>query len=322
MDVTKSEDTLTILFPSKIDYHIVSDFEKSDRFELRNTRIRFLQLDFALTEKVTLPGILYVFVFISSLLDNWKSQSKHIITLANNCSDLILNEFLNLGFIHALQVYCTLNISEDLKNHSNNKYRFWTEDIKRLDRKFNKIFWPISRIPLQSNYTENAIFFNKLFDYFRLLLDNGFLKNLSIDDYEFIQRHFLKTINETIKNVWDHSESWGAISIHSREENMTNLCIFDNGIGFINSYIKRKGEYTRTIINDIEVLRWLFQEGNTSNENGNFGHGLAIITKFIDITNGVLLIRTDRYQVVYKKANGLQITPTTYFNGSQISINF
>lgn len=64
-----------------------------------------------------------------------------------------------------------------------------------------------------------------------------------------------------------------------------------------------------------------FEEHNTSNDDENHGRGLARIAKFIDATNGIWLIKTDKYMMQYD-SKGLKITEQNYFPGTQIMINF
>jgi hypothetical protein len=147
------------------------------------------------------------------------------------------------------------------------------------------------------------------------------VKNVSGEDNEFFRKSFISAVNESIKNIWDHSESWGTVGLHSNKYQKNTFCLFDYGIGFINSYIKRIGSFERNSINDKAKLEWLFKEGHTSNDMNNHGRGLKKIADFVDMNDGIWYIKTDKYLMKYQKQK-LTIDEDSFFPGTQLMINF
>jgi hypothetical protein len=187
------------------------------------------------------------------------------------------------------------------------------------------MYWPISIIPKKTSdsfESDVSSFINNFIVYFNMLIKYKMIVNLKKETLEYARKGFISAVNESTKNVWDHSESWGAASIYSSRKQKTTFCLFDYGIGFIKSYIKRIGPFEREVKNDINTLRWLFEEGNTTDEINNHGRGLKKIAEFTEIVDGILLIRTDKYVLQYDRTRKLQISETSYFPGTQVMINF
>lgn len=325
------DNVLTLHFEHKVDYKVAAFFHENF-VPLHNRPYEILELNFAATKFVTLPGAMYVILTCVSLV-NAKTNKAHISV--TNCNNAVALALANFGLLSALKSLGSLLINPEMNKLSDDRIHFWREFMKddplkqwnssEKNYRYNttNLYWPITFIPVKtSEYfeRENSKFINSFIVYYNLLVGNGMILNEKAN-IEFMHRYFIKSINEGVKNVWDHSESWGITAIQSNKINKTTFCLFDFGIGFINSFIKRKGEFDRNNTNDKEKLKWLFQEGNTSNIGENHGHGLAIIAKFVDITQGILLIRTDKYEMVYTRAR-LTVRDSSFFPGTQIMINF
>ena len=316
-------DILTFKLPKKIDYTFTSCYEIL-LLESKNGSFEILDLDFSNTLFITLPGAIYLVFIVHAVVESKKKQNNYFETAITNYSEKTLAMLSNFGSIEMLKLYGNLKVAKDVEDHSISRVKYW-KSLNNLSPKTQSIYWPMSNIPLKlgDRYEQNVrSFYGNFIDYFKVILNAGLINSDYLKTVDFIEKYFNKSINEATKNIWDHSESWGMASIQSTEYTKTTLCLFDFGVGFINSYVKRKGLYNRDLKSDMEVLVWLFQEGNTSQSSGNHGHGLSIIQKFIDMTNGTLLISTDSYLLTYTKKRGLVINQKGYFPGSQIMINF
>jgi len=324
MQLFVENDILTFSLDERVDYNIASSYEKLIQ-TCQNSSFNIFHLNFEKTGFVTLPGAIYLVFMAHEVVNSKKAQSEFVKTEIVECPDKITFALLNFGFFNALKLYGNLNTSPDFDRTSIEQITYWKRVVTNLDPNLKRLYWPIANIPLKHGNRfelEAHNFVNGFIDFFTSVIRLGFLNNLSNEDLDFIERFFIKAINESTKNVWDHSESWGVAAIQSSTYTNTTFCLFDFGIGFIKSYIKRKGEFLRSNTADKNVLKWLFEEGNTSNEGTNHGHGLSILQKFTDLSGGVLLINTDRYGIQYSKTKGLIIKEKTFFPGTQIMFNF
>jgi len=324
LEVRNNQNILTLGFDSKVDYKIFAYYNNIFSIS-KNNIFLIIELNFSKTIYITLPGAMYLLLIVSAIVNYKIKIGLNIETRISNCSENIFNVLSSFGLIDMLKLYGNLKIDAYSNALNENKTRFWKTSVKQTDYNLNSIFWPIAIIPVKEGSSfEDEIknFFNGFTTHLWLIIKYGFINNLNIEKIEFIKKDYISAINEATKNVWDHSESWGIASIYSNRYQKTTFCIFDYGIGFINSYVKRKPSSKRTLKTDIQILNWLFKEGNTSDEINNHGRGLAKIAKFTDNMKGTLLIRTDKYMLKYDCKNGLIIFEKTYFPGTQIMLNF
>jgi hypothetical protein len=325
MTLSNENNVLRIILEKDIDYKFTAFYSEIIDCSTKYT-FDFLHLDFSQNEYVTLPGAMYLFFTTQAVITQKKKQGIYLETSMSGYSDSVINILCSFGFVSIMKSLGNLKILPDLEQFNEFRISYLKKSIKNINESIKSIYWPISLIPRKLtniNFDiETRAFFNNFIEYFNAVVALKMIEKNNSDLREFIEKSFIKAINEATKNVWDHSESWGIASIQSNRSNKTTLCLFDFGVGFIESYIKRKGNYIRTYDEDKKVLEWLFQEGNTSRSEGNHGHGLSIIEKFTDITDGILLISTDTYLLRYQKKTGLAISRKAYYPGTQIMINF
>lgn len=316
MEIIQNNTILSFVFEKKIDYSISTHYEKSCNQD-NQYHLQILELDFSNTTFVTLPGAIYVASMASRMITEKIVRELRII----NYSDSVLKALVNFGFIRFLKSFANLQVESDVYALNEKIMHFWQEDVKHNEYNLRNLYWPMTRLPIKSSENEITTLYNKFINYFNLLFQNELIQAHATVDIELLRKRFIKCINEAIQNVWDHSESWGVAAIQSNNHSGTTLCVFDFGVGFINSFTKRKGTYIRNQKSDIQQLQWLFKKGNTTNEGQNFGHGLHIISQLINITNGTMLIRTDKYTMIYRDSN-LKISEGKFCPGAQLMINF
>jgi hypothetical protein len=324
MELQLQDNKLIIFLDGKIDYTFANHFEDITT-QSKQLSFSLLELNFQKTSFITLPGVMYLVFTINRIVDIKRIAGAYFETSICDYSNYQLTLLCNFGFINIMGIYGKLKVSREIIEFAESRPKYWKNILQNSKINLTQIHWPISIIPTKvGTHFQNEIikFHNDFIDFFKGIINAGLISNLDYQKEEFIEKHFTKAINEATKNVWDHSESWGMASIESNRSSNTTLCLFDFGVGFIKSYIKRIGDYKRTVENDKEILLWLFKEGNTSQSGVNHGHGLSIIQKFTDITQGKLLISTDKYLINYNKRNGLRITEKKYYPGTQIMINF
>lgn len=324
MEISINQNILTITFDQKIDFTISSFFEKT--YLVTNTNhFQFIDLNFSKTKFITLPGAMYILFLVSGLINNRKRNGLYLETIISGYSEYLLHILLNFGFISTLRTYGNLKSTSYVDELNEKKMHFWRKAVKKTDFLLDSLYWPIAIIPNKTSdsfLSDSSTFINNFTIYFQMLVDHEMIEILEAKKLENLRKDFIRSVNESTKNVWDHSESWGAASIYSNRVNKTTFCLFDYGVGFINSYIKRKGIYERNEKNDIAILEWLFKEGNTSDDINNFGRGLPRIAKFVFEAKGLLMIKTDKYILSYNYREGLKIGKDSFFPGSQIMINF
>lgn len=324
MEIISQDNKFTIFLDGKIDYTF-SNYFKEIIVQSKKSSFSLLELNFQRTSFITLPGIMYLIFTIHHVVNMKKNVKTYFETSISDYSEYQLTLLCNFGFVSILEVYGRLKVSSEIAEFASSRQKFWKKTIISPVINLSQIHWPISIIPIKvgSHFNTEVIkFHNDFVDFFKGIVRKGLIDDFDNKKSNFIEKYFMKAINEATKNVWDHSESWGIASIESNNINNTTLCLFDFGIGFIKSYTKRLGSYERTPDRDKEILSWLFEEGNTSQSETNHGHGLPIIQKFTDITNGKLLISTDRYLLNYNNKTGLRISEKEYYPGTQIMINF
>jgi hypothetical protein len=323
MNIYFEQDTLFIGLDETIDYKITESYAALYK-SIETNQFNSLYLDFSKTKFITLPGALYLLMIVYFVINFFKNH-KVIETYIFGYSEKILDILLNFGCINSLKSYCNLNLDSELDQRSRSRLSFWDYRVRNINKRLNSIYWPISPIPLKhGNNSDQGLFkfFNNFIDSFKAICQCEMIENWERGTLDYLELNFVKAINELTKNVWDHSDSWGVASIQSNRINKTTFCIFDFGVGFINSYIKRKGPYKRSISEDKRTLDWLLEEGHSSNTGDNHGHGLSVIKKFIEIADGVLLISTDNYIITYSNKTNLKIDVKSYFPGTQIMMNF
>ena len=116
-----------------------------------------------------------------------------------------------------------------------------------------------------------------------------------------------------MKNIFDHSESWGIGAIYANQKSGLQICYYDIGIGIMESVRKHKSIISD---NDMDILNWALLDGNSSKDenNNNHGRGFTVIKKFIKSKHGILSIRTGRF---HRLSDGTTKT-TNWFPGTQI----
>lgn len=316
MEVKKQDNYIEITFESKLNYKLYEQFEKIQNVDKNN--IKIIYLDFSNTKYISLSGAIFIVYFLNYLKTlNISFETR--ITSINENTAVILAKY---GFLKCSKFYCNLQLDNTLEK-INNRY-LKNFDLANIHNQYS-FYWPIKTIPEKSgNYFESdeSGFTNSFIDYFNLLVEQGKLKPVE-SSLEEVRVGFIKTVYELGKNIWEHSQSWGLSAIQSTTKTNTTLAICDYGIGFIGSYIAKNPNYERSQKNDKKLIEWLLIEGNSSKSKDKNGHGLTRVMDFTRQVKGVLLIRTDNFEITLKEA---QLKPIIkerkYFKGTQVFINF
>lgn len=324
MKIRYHNNTLHLNLDNKVDYSICFAYG-----EILNATESFnfslLNINFRDTRFVTLPGAMYLFLIAERVSGYKASKGQEVRILISEVSENVEQTLMNFGFLSILKTTTPFIIPSTLENESNQRIQYWRKVTKEGYADVNSLYLPMMKIPNQEgdNFeSELGYFINKFNNYFNTLANSALGQYLPYKHNPDIRKDFIAVIVEATKNVWDHSESWGSTGMYSSKSNKTTICLFDLGVGFINSYMKRKGSFERTVKNDMEILGWLFKRGNTSNEDSNYGFGLHQIAEYVVMTSGLLMIKTDKYLMTYDKSHHLKVATSSYFPGSQLMIHF
>ena len=236
-----------------------------------------------------------------------------------------------MDYLHRMQFFKISNIyglienSEDLSEKDIEYYEIWEDKLKKYyneidpmkkERYKAKIF-PIRFIPPSVKITnfesECKRFVNDLIDVFEPVL------KYDLDFPIELIRGFWESNLELLKNIYDHSKSWGIVAFQV----LTKEVVFsysDIGIGIKNSLQAiLKTNYNLNEIDDCFAIKEAIRKGVSSKENpnsNNLGLGLYIVTENTKKTKGRMIIRSGdcKYGINSKSKR------VKYFPGTQIHI--
>lgn len=303
---------LILKFDRRVDYKLYENFEKIQSLE--KLIFYIVYLDFSETKFVTLPGAVYIIFFLDHL-----RRKKQIETRIIDIDYSITSILSKYGFFNCAKLYGSLVLDQNIENIN-------TKHLENLNiQDLSSLYWPIRTIPEKSGHhfeSDESGFTNSFIEYFNMLNNRGKLDTYK-DNLDIIKKGFVKAAYELGKNIWEHSQSWGLYAIQSADKTKTNLVICDNGVGFIGSFKLRNPGYSGSTKKNKELLEWLLIDGNSSKGEDKNGHGLTRVIDFIRVTNGILLIRTDQFEITVKGKQTIpEIKENTFFKGTQIFINF
>ena len=309
MNIDKEGKSIELLFETNIDYKLYNAFEKIKL--ICNEDVNQVFLNFSKTKYITLPGCIYV-IF---LLHEIKISNRYLETKIISITENLIHFLTKFGFFNSSAFYFNLKVEKQIKHLVN----------KSIHSKSSAIYWPIATVPqnLDRDFdSNNSKFMNDYSEHFDLLIENDVISSETYSIRE-IRAKFLKAIYELIKNIWEHSESWGLSSIQSTNATNTTIAICDYGVGFVESYKKRNLEYLDNPENNKELIMSQLKPNFSSKSKYKFGHGLSRVKDFVRMLNGTLLLKTDKFRVVYDgKTDEEIIKNDSYFKGAQIFINF
>ncbi|MGZ8748804.1 MAG: ATP-binding protein, partial [Mycobacterium sp.] len=133
-----------------------------------------------------------------------------------------------------------------------------------------------------SRDTDCTRFLNRAAEVFEVLPTAGF------QIFSGDLRDFWRILAELYKNIYDHSNSWGLVTVVARPQYGTVISFHDLGIGILKS-VESLG--ARSLTSDEQAIRWALIEGNSS-KVGNSGLGLALVSRFVSTCVGQFEIRS------------------------------
>ncbi len=311
-----SDNTAILNLPKKVDHKTIYHIDLSD------TPIDHLIINFQITSTITLSGLLYLICLSGYLYNN--AVVRYNLTFdcqIINLREYVLKFIMNFGFLQQM-------ISKGNLFRVNgidlliNKELIETED-KFVQRQLGKrksgdnskgLIMPASTIVMGERESFESYVYNirnQFSDYYYRLIDLDFFSITNDIDENF--HGFSKTIFEIIKNIYDHSKSWGIGAIHARDDGV-EIAYYDIGIGISNS-MKSSEKYSSKT--SLELIKQALIDGESSKNNtgNNAGRGFTVIQKFVKKRRGFLSIRTDKYHLLNKIEKEIN-----WFPGTQIVV--
>lgn len=309
MKIIQDKEIVEFIFDKNIDYKLYLHFNEIEL--LCESKISQVYLSFANTQFITLPGSIYI-IF---LLYRIKLSNNYFETRFLTITESVLSYLVKFGFFDSSVSYCNLKTEKKIDSL-----------LPRLSKMSStSYYWPIRTVPPNSGSdfeTSSISLMNDYSEFINLIMQKG-LVNTKLHSYDEIRSRFNTTVYELIKNIWDHSDSWGLSSIQSTRVTGTTVCICDYGVGFVESYKKRNADYKDYNENYMELIESQLLDNFSSKSKSKYGHGLWRVKQFVNMIEGVMFIKTSCYNVVYNGKTKKQIiSDDIYTIGSQIFINF
>ncbi|MCA0445170.1 MAG: hypothetical protein LCH54_02950 [Bacteroidetes bacterium] len=282
--------------------------------------------DFEKTKTITISGVLYLLCLIGYLNEKRKEITdlpinSEIINIDNSLIKFLMNfyYFNQMVIIGNLKKVNKIDLLDDSSFLDfEKKFTKYQLNKPATIENSNKYLMPITIIPIGGKelFETTVGKFRDRFNYFykSLILIEYF--KIKFENNGEIQKLFMEfniTINEIIKNIYDHCQSVGFGAIHARE-NGIEMVFYDYGIG-IEKSMKQNTIYNS--LNELEVIKLALEDGVSSkSENGeNRGRGFTKMLEFAEQNNGFLSIRTGKYHYINKK-----LISTEWFPGTQIVV--
>lgn len=282
----------------------------------------YVIFNFKKNKKVSLTGAISLICLSAYLLEDVKKRNNiNLYTEISQLNEKQMNIIMNFGFFREMVQKANLrminNIDLSFKKELlelESKYVKHQINKTKSKEKLYNLIMPIATIPMGSeNLYENHIYTyrNSFFNFYQKLIENGMLASTAkseeenLDDFEEI----LNAILEVIKNIYDHSKSWGIGAIHAKNKHV-EIVYQDIGIGIASS-MKENTNFNS--LGEKEAIIHSFKDGVTSkSENrNNMGRGFTIIRDFVKERGGYLSISTGHYNIIndkYKVINKFQGT--------------
>lgn len=300
---------LTFFLPKKISHNLFKEVDVNE------FACEILFLDFRETSFITLPGAMYLICVGGYFSTRKKNIFKGCEII--NISDRIIDVLTEFGFFEHMQVQSKLIINREIISE---------ERKKRLIRNANRHSSISNQIvmPLEIIQIGNAAYYETYVSRFFNLFHDFYISLSTIPELDFFYDHtsnyqidyseVSNAIFEMIKNIYDHSNSWGIGGIYASKKIGTQITFYDIGIGIFNSVNKY-----HVFEDEKDALFWALTDGNSSKPESNQGHGFTVMRDIAEKKNGTLSIRSGKYHI-YNKQNKLVINPTSWFPGTQIVI--
>jgi signal transduction histidine kinase len=128
------------------------------------------------------------------------------------------------------------------------------------------------------------------------------------------EQFLIYVIGEIFDNIKEHSKAKEIITKIIRKEKKIYLYVYDNGIGFRNSYI------SKNIIpkDDISAIEFALSGLSTKNLQER-GYGLFSIRKLVEYLNGKMIIKSGRASATITR-NKIRFKEILFKKGVEISI--
>lgn len=282
----------------------------------------YVIFNFKKTKKISLAGAISLVCLSAYLLEDIKEKKDmNLFCEISNLHENQMNLLMNFGFfkemVHKSNLRMINNIDLSFKREIlelESKYVKHQINKTKSREKTYSLIMPIATIPIGTEElyeTRIYNFRNSFFDFYQKLIENGILNSTAkneeenLDDFEDV----LNAILEVIKNIYDHSKSWGIGAIHAKN-NHVEIVYQDIGIGIAKS-MRENSKFSN--LNEKEAILQAFKDGESSKgENGNnMGRGFTIIRDFVKERDGYLSISTGQYNIVndkFKQINKFQGT--------------
>jgi signal transduction histidine kinase len=158
-------------------------------------------------------------------------------------------------------------------------------------------------------YRKNFLFEN-LNEEFESIIEK--IKEEKLD--KKFKQFLIYVIGEIFDNIKEHSKAKEIITKIIRKEKKIYLYVYDNGIGFRNSYI------SKNIIpkDDISAIEFALSGLSTKNLQER-GYGLFSIRKLVEYLNGKMIIKSGRASATIT-INKIQFKEILFKKGVEISI--
>ena len=309
---------LEVQIPEKLSHS--SFFE----FQLPITDFKYVVFDFKNTKKVSLAGAISLICLSAYLLEDVKERNGiDLYCEISQLSEEQINLLMNFGFFREMVQKANLRMINNMdlsfkKEILELESKYVKHQINKIKskQKIHNLIMPIGTIPIGAeDLYETRIynFRNSFFDFYQKLIENGILNSTAknedenLDDFEDV----LNAILEVIKNIYDHSKSWGIGAIHARN-NHVEIVYQDIGIGISNSM--RENPIFNSLSEKDAILHSLKDGVSSKLENGNnMGRGFTVIMDFVKERDGYLSISTGHYNIINGKFKQIN-----KFNGTQL----
>jgi hypothetical protein len=284
----------------------------------------YVIFNFKKTKKVSLAGAISLICLSAYLVND--AKERHNINLFCEISQLNekqMNLLMNFGFFREMVQKANLrminNIDLSFKKELlelESKYVKHQINKTKSKEKLYNLIMPIATIPIGSEdlyETRIYTFRNSFLSFYQKLIENGILNSTAKNEEEYLDdfEEVLNAILEVIKNIYDHSKSWGVGAIHARN-NHVEIVYQDIGVGIANSMRKNT---SFSSLSEKEAIIHSFKDGvsSKSGNGNNMGIGFTIIRDFVKKRKGYLSISTGQYNIIndkfkqIKKVEGTQL---------------
>ena len=298
---------------------------------LQGENVAVYTLDMANVRMVRPAGICFLVCMLAVLAPKRGSRGVRIRIV--NLSESVESFLCTLGFFSTLKKRVALIGSEDMIANDERRRRrnekaandaYW-----RGGQESDKpLVWPIETIFEKSTegYLSNSQFESdcaRFIDRAVVKFRGLFIEELGMAHVD--QGLFWQSNRELYKNIYDHSESWGIVSVFGRPNHGTIFTYHDVGIGMLAS-INVNHEEGEQLTSDLEAIKWAIVDGNSSKKIGNEGWtensgvGLSIVSEMVIESRGRIEIRTGGTIYCHDGQSDWRSLNTDFFPGTHVSV--